>query len=482
MLDDDAIRGLVGDMWRLHESESTWLDRIYEFVTGQRGAPEIPEGAEQEVKDLARLSIKNVLGLVRDSFTQNLSVVGYRDALAVEDDKAWRIWQRNRMDARQAEVYRPAITYGAAFVVVTAGPDGSIWRTRSPRQLLAVFEDAQTDVWPQFAFETWIDQSQAKPRRKGMLYDEQFCYPLDMGGLPSIPVDPNATKYAQANAIQSIGEPYQHGAAVCPVVRFINARDADDLIVGEVAPLLRLQQAINEVNFDRLIVSRFGAFPQKVIAGWTGTPTEVLAASARRVWAFDDPEVKTSSFPAASMDGYNAVLEEMMEHLAMVAQISPAQVTGKMINVSAEALAASEANQQRKLQAKRDSFGESWEQVFALAAEIDGIGAADTEAEVLWRDTEARTFAAIVDGVVKLGQAGIPVEEMLDFIPGMEQQRIQAIRDRLRLNQANQLVAALTALPQQQQPQVQTPMGEMPTQRPSPANMPGALKNGMVTR
>jgi hypothetical protein len=48
----------------------------------------------------------------------------------------------------------------------------------------------------------------------------------------------------------------------CVIVRwwFVNARDAEDLIVGEIAPLLVLQRAINAVNFDRLLTSRFGAF------------------------------------------------------------------------------------------------------------------------------------------------------------------------------------------------------------------------------
>ena len=121
MLDDDGVRGIVDDMWRLHLSERTYLDRIYGFTAGQLGAPHIPEGAEVEIKDLARLSIKNVLGLVRDSFTQNLCVTGYKSALAKENAPAWDMWQRNRMDARQAEVHRPAVTYGASYVVVTEG-------------------------------------------------------------------------------------------------------------------------------------------------------------------------------------------------------------------------------------------------------------------------------------------------------------------------------------------------------------------------
>jgi hypothetical protein len=468
MLDEEEIRTLVTDMWRLHESERVWLDTIYEYVSGMRGQPALPEGSETEIKDLAKLSIKNVLSLVRDSFVQNLSVIGYRDALAKENSAAWLSWQGNRMDARQVEVYRPAVTYGAAYVVVTKDPVlGALWRPRSPRQLLAVYEDPQTDQWPQYAFETWIDQSDAKPFRRGVMYDDSFMYPLVFGELPVVPRDQNHTDMARAAAIKDFGEPVRHGAGQCPVVRFVNARDAEDLIVGEIAPLLTLQRAINTVNFDRLLVSRFGAFPQKVISGWAGTESEVLKASAKRVWTFEDVGVTAQSFPPASMEQYNSVLGEMLEHVAMVAQISPAQVTGKLINVSAEALAAAEANQQRKLQSKRDSFGESWEQTFRLAAEIDGDTATSTDesSEVVWRDTEARAFGAIVDGIAKLAAAGVPIAELLELIPNLTQQKIQAIKDGLRQGQVNQLLAALRP-PLPPPPTAGPPNGQTPQPPP----------------
>jgi hypothetical protein len=149
-----------------------------------------------------------------------------------------------------------------------------------------------------------------------------------------------------------------------------------------------------------------------------------------------------------------------------------------MVNLSAEALAASEANQQRKLTAKRDSFGESWEQCFRLAAEIEGdtATAEDTSSEVMWRDTEARAFGAIVDGVTKLTAAGVPIEELIDLIPGVNQQKAQSIKDALRRGQANQLVAALQASP------VTPALSQMPAAapKPSPANMP--MSNGAITR
>lgn len=447
MLSEKQISALVGDMWTLHLGELVWLDQLYDFTKGLRGRPEVPDGSLQEVKEIAKLSVKNVLGMVRDSFAQNLSVVGYRRATALQNDPAWRMWQRNRMDARQAEVYRPAITYGSAYASALPGGSGPVFRIRSPRQMLATYIEPQLDAWPQYALETWIDKTDAKPRRKGWLLDDEFVYPLDLGEVSTLLADPSHTVPV---TIAEYGTPWRHGATadgdlVCPVVRFVNDRDADDMIVGEIAPLLVDQQAINEVNFDRLIVARFGAFPQKVITGWSGSRSEVLRAAASSVMAFEDDNVKAQTFAAASLDGYNALLEEMVAAVAMKAQISPAQVVGKMVNLSAEALAAAEANQQRKLTAKRESFGESWEQLLRLGAAMDGDEetAIDYGAEVIWRDTEARSFGAVVDGLVKLAGVGVPIEALLSMVPGMTQQQIVGVQNSLRTRQVTALVDEL---------------------------------------
>lgn len=459
-LDQNQIRSLISDMWQLHLSERSWLDRIYEYTKGIRGRPTVPEGASDEVKELARLSVKNICAVVRDSFAQNLSVVGYRTATAAEDAPAWDMWQRNAMDARQAEVHRPALTYGAAYVTVTMGDDGPVFRPRSPRQILAVYDDPTVDRWPQYALETWVTQRDAKPHRRGLLYDDTYMYELDLGTLATNESGVEVNRVTKPISVASVVDVMRHGATfegkpVCPVVRFINDRDADDMIVGEIAPLVLLQQALNSVNFDRLLVSRFGAVPQRVITGWAGSTAEVLKASAMRIWTFEDPDVKAQAFPAGSVEPYNSIIEEMLQHVAMVAQISPSQVTGKMINVSAEALAAAEANQQRKLAAKRESFGESWEQVLRLGAEMAAGGdaeavaenTADAGAEVVWRDTEARSFAAVVDGVTKLASAGVPIEQLLTIVPGMTQQQIQGIKEAMRGGQVNTLVDRLLAAP-----------------------------------
>jgi hypothetical protein len=447
MLDDEELRWLIGQMWRIRLSEQPVLDTIHGYMLGELGWPKVPEGSENEIQDLAALSIKNVLPLVRDAFAQNLCVVGYRDALAKVNDVGWESWQANRMDSRQQEVYRPAITYGVGYVIVTKGDDGStIWRPRSPRQLIAVYEDPQSDEYPQYAVEMWTDYTGAKPHKQCMFYDSEFMYPVDLGEtiITSSPVE-DSLNYRLSGNLQ-FGEPYRHGADHCPVVRFVNGRDADEVIIGEIAPLLTLQRALNSVNFDSLIVGRFAAFPAKVITGWSASPSDVLEASARRVWAFEDTDVKAQSLPAADLTQYDTRLTEMLEFIATVAQISPSRLNPKLSRVSADALAAAEANEQRKTLEKINSFGESWEQAFRLDAEVRGdtVTREDNKAEVVWRESEVRSFAAVVDGITKLAAAGIPIEQLIDMIPGITQAKVESMKVAARREQAVNIVAALS--------------------------------------
>jgi hypothetical protein len=254
-----------------------------------------------------------------------------------------------------------------------------VFRPRSPRQLVCVYEDPQVDRWPQYALEIWIDESDAKPRRRGLLIDEKFTYELDLGFLPT-PVrqeDETVQKVQLTISRDGISDGVPHGATyngqpVCPVVRYINRRNSEDLVEGEIYRLLADQRTINEVNFDRLIVSRFGAFPQKVISNWIGiTEDKALQISAKRALTFED-DVKVQSFPAASLDPYNTLIEKLTEHVGQKAQISPSYLAGgKMVNVSADAAAMAEANQQRKLLAMRESHGESHEQLLQVAAGMD---------------------------------------------------------------------------------------------------------------
>ncbi len=439
MLTPDEVVDITRDLWARHRLELPDHERVNDYVRGKLGVPEVPDGAGDELVDIARMSVKNVLSLVRDAFAQSLAVSGLRSPSETDDAEAWALWQRFKLDARQAEIHRPCITFGTSYAI---GLRDEV-RIRTPRQLFAVYADPHVDDWPVYALETWVDRSGKKPERMARLYDDEAIYSMSLGsaGLVNRSKDGDKVRAAAIRPVQ-VADPEPHGSDYCPVVRYVNARDAEDLVVGEVEPLITQQQAINVVNFDRLTVSRFGAFKQKYAIGWAPESSNELArASAARLIAFADDDVKVGDFDASPVEPYNRILEEMLSHVAMTAQIPPS-LLAPMANLSAEAIAMAEAPYQRKLEEKRESLGESHEQLIRHLARLNGIDFPE-DAEVVWRDTEARSFAQVVDGIVKLNTAGVPIETLLEDIPGWTKQQIDAAKSAVRRRAGSRVLEQL---------------------------------------
>lgn len=437
MLDPEEVVSTVRELWRQHQNELPAHDRVRGYVRGKLGVPEVPEGAGAELQDIARLSVMNVLGTVSAEFSSALSVEGFRSAGAETNAKVWELWQADRMDARQAEVHKPAVDYGTSYAIALKDET----KIRSPRKMIAVYADPTIDQWPIYALEHWIDYSDVKPARKGMLYDDETMYPVDLGNAgirirrqdgDQVSSQAVRIKYDE-DAAEPHGGKLSDGTAVCPVIRFINDRDSEDEVVGEVEPLITDQKALNVVNFDRLVVSRFGAFPQKYAIGWAAADAaELLKTSVARLMAFDDENVKVGSFAAAQVDGYNSILKDMKVHIAKTAKVSVGAVMDKAENVGADTIAALDKSYQNKLGAKCRSFGESWEQYLQLKAAMNGIEVPN-DAEVIWDTREARSFAQVVDGISKLAAADPSLlPELIQDIPGWNQQRVDAARSALR--------------------------------------------------
>ncbi|HEY4268306.1 MAG TPA: phage portal protein [Galbitalea sp.] len=446
MLSPDEVVDVTRDLWKRLQCELPEHDRVRGYALGRRGVPSIPEGAGDELADLARLSVMNVLKPVVDAFS-SISVEGFRSPADETNGDVWDLWQADRLDARQSEVYRPAVQYGSAYTV--ALKDST--RIRSPRQMIAVYTDPSMDLWPIYALEHWIDHSGTKPVRRGFLYDDEFAYPVSLGnaGIRVRRIDGDEFSQQSVRIGYEPGTETAHGGAVdgeavCPAVRFVNDRDTEDCVIGEVSPLITNQRAINAVNFDRLVVSRFGAFPQKYAIGWAASSSDELArVSAARLMAFDDENIKVGDFAQASVEGYNAILGEMKVHVAKTAHVPVGAVVESAQNVGADTIAALDAPYQAKLDAKRRSFGESWEQHLALKAAMNGVTVPD-DAEVVWDTSEARSFAQVIDGISKLVAADPSLlPELLQDIPGWNQQRVDAARAALRRGAGSRVLNAL---------------------------------------
>jgi hypothetical protein len=456
--DEQAVQQAIV-MKRYHDGERAALDSIRRYWRGRQKPPYvIPSAAPREVRQMASMARVNVIGIIIDSLAQSLFVDGFRGRDDGQNNDVWKAWQANKLDARQTGIHRAALAYRAAYAVVLPGDKGPVIRGRSPRQLCALY--GEDPDWPIFGFDR-LGNGLWK------LLDEDGIYYL------SEKQGNAGTRSPEFEFIES----RQHGAGVTPVVRYLDEEDLDaddepepehgrpqgDEIPtgGQVAPYMPLQDQVDLTTFGLLVAQHYSAFRQRWILGWVAEsevnlvekvleqmelegeePTASeradaeaaaatrarLSAAASTLWTFDvDPnEAKIGEFSETSLKGYLDSRESTLKYAATISQTPVHELIGELVNLSAEALAAAEAGKDRKVDERKTNFGESHEQTFWLAGRFasPSIEVPD-EAQVVWRDTSARAFAATVDALGKLvTMLGIPPQELWERVPGATQQDV----------------------------------------------------------
>ncbi|MGX1667943.1 hypothetical protein ACWIG1_44180, partial [Streptomyces sp. NPDC055366] len=111
-----ALTEVAVALHQARQAEAARLDPIHAAVRGSISGIYVPRKATQEYRNLVDQSRFNVLPLVVSQLAQALYVDGYRSSGETENSPLWdTVWQPNRMDARQAGLYRAAIQYGTSY-------------------------------------------------------------------------------------------------------------------------------------------------------------------------------------------------------------------------------------------------------------------------------------------------------------------------------------------------------------------------------
>jgi hypothetical protein len=103
-------------------------------------------------------------------------------------------------------------------------------------------------------------------------------------------------------------------------------------------------------------------------------------------------------------------------------------------NISAEALIGLDAGLVSKTNDKKDAMGEAHEDAMRLAFKSIDPGddrAQFVAAETIWRNTESRSEAQVVDAAIKKQALGVPWEQLMEDLGYSPQQidRMAAMRD-----------------------------------------------------
>lgn len=436
---------LVQEMYMtLRVDRANVFDICHRYFKGDHTRPYAPREATDQIRDLQERSITNWIPLLVNLPSQVSFVDGYRRGTFGSTKEAdgsskpagdvarfspeWECWQRNGFDARQATIYRAALTYGHAFVHVN-NKDEDKKKIRlevlSTRNTIAYFEDPINDVIP-----TNVLTIKSHPRsdtRPGVAvyWDEVNEYTLEYS-------------YGQEFVLK---DTRPHGLDVCPVVRYTCYIDDEGATSGVILPIIPMQDRVNQSAFSTNITADFGAFKVRTAAGLqvnfkidpatgeplldpvTGKPIpEPIAISQAKLLVSGNPDTKFGQLDETPLAGYLLAEDQATKNLAAIAQFPLHALLGNVSNLSAEALNALEAQFMRFLQHLHTSWGDSHEQLFRLicTAMGDSAGAESYGGEVRWRDMSSKAFGAMLDGLAKgVDSLGVPQRAAWSLIPGV---------------------------------------------------------------
>ncbi|MGZ3140808.1 phage portal protein [Lentzea chajnantorensis] len=421
MKPDSVVELVTKELHPMWRTENERVERIDKWQGGHNEDIELPRETTREHRQLRRLAQSPWLRLVTKAVVQGMYVDSYRSPLHPpgKDGDAlsgpWWTWCANRMPVRQIALHRAMVSFGLAYTMVLPGElrgrRTAAITVHSPKRMIAGYKDPGNDDFPMYAL--GVEPSGGKQ----ML---QFVDEMDVHYL-SCDSDGSKVEY-----IEHRGE---HGLGLCPVIRYANELDTEGNATGEVEPYIGSAARIDKTTYDRLLAQHYNSWKIRTATGMAKPDSDEEENKAAMLLRHGDllvnenPEGRFGTLDETDISPMVAAWRADVEALAAVSQTPAHELTGQLVNLSAEALAAARAGLRAKTAESKVSAGASHVQTLRTAALIEGndADAEDMLARVTWQDTEVRSLAQASDALGKAAtMLQIPVQALWGMLPGVE--------------------------------------------------------------
>lgn len=403
-LDATELGGLLSPLTQEIRQEWGRLSTLQKRIDGKLVRTWMPDSADAEYRDLFRKASSPWLAFVRDCIAQGLQIDGYTSEFVWAE-----AWQANGMDGRQGAVNREVVGLGKSFgLSLPSRTGGVVMRPLSALRTFAKFKSPWAD-YPEWVLTRVGKQSASFWQSEWLFVDGEAAYWFT--GDPRTPQDVRVD---------------EHGLGFCPVVQLSNTLAISGEPESSVAPAVPIYQRVVDATFTLQMVQRYGAFPQKWMAGGELDKDENGNANVRpsidsllHASGETGETARFGTFEPADLEKVVAALDAHIKHLSAVCQVPPHYLLGAVVNMSAEGIAAAESGYFRNIGDRQMSIGEGYELWLRTAAAVlDDDAANDTSSQVHWADVSSRSLGQISDAVLKLATVGAPLELLFAMVPG----------------------------------------------------------------
>lgn len=415
-----------------------WYEGNHPLPDPPPNTPALTDGeARKAFTTMSSLAITNMLPPISDTLTAGLRIEGFQfsESGTSTDDEAWRIYQRNYLDADSRLWWNAAGQTGQSFGLVWPGPDGAEITVEDPSQCIVMYV-AGSRRKRAAGLKRWVDED---GYTLATLYTPEWVYKFRSK-------TPNTTLWTPSTGTSDSWEIRQPADEAWPLanplgeVPLVEIRCNAPLRASQFgggrplfAKQINDQRKINHTVMSILIAEDNQSFRQRWATGWDyptnpdGTPDKQAMAkfSASRMAVFNgvegEGEVKVGEFSQADFRPMLEVMGAWVKVIASTSGTPPyAFLIGDMINVAADALARIEGVKAANQRAFADEVGESPEEIMRLALKAEGNPKAnDTGLSIQWAEFEQRTATEQIAVAQAMKELGAPEEVYFAALPNV---------------------------------------------------------------
>ncbi len=313
-------------------------------------------------------------------------------------------WTRTGLALESNEVHETALITGESYLIGWKEDGGEPeFYYNDPRRCWVCYDEDRPKVKRYAA--KWYDSPAGA--RMVLYYPDRIEYYSAEKTFKEIGIDNGG-----ANAFRLEGEavnPY----GIIPVFHFRNGLRR---MKSELQNVTELQDAINKLLCDMMVTAEFSAFPARYVI--SNADIAELRNSPNQIWDLPagmdgGQSTQVGTLAAADLANYSDQIDRLASSIAIITSTPKHYFSSTSDALSGEALITMEAPLVKKVQNRRELFGDTWSEVGAFACLLEGVTIDKVDIVPQWGKAESEQPLTETEIIRNYIGAGLPKKTAL---------------------------------------------------------------------
>ena len=331
------------------------------------------------------------------------------------------VWAEAGLSLESAEVHESALVCGESFLIGWKDEGQPIeFYFNDPRRA-ACFYDSDRPKVKTYAAKWWDSDDGCHLL---LYYPDRLERYLAAGKMMS---DLRTQDGANAFRLEPDGisaNPF----GVIPVFHFRNSLRSHE---SDLKNVTEIQDAINKLFCDMMVTAEFSAFPARYVI--SSAEIDTLQNAPNMIWDLPaglegQQNTQVGTLEAANLNNYSGQIEALAQSISSITRTPRHYFEHQGGQISGEALITMEAPLVKKVQQKRELYGDVWQEVGQFALLVNGYVIRKNDVQPQWGQAEADQPLTEAQILTSYRSAGLPLRSALR-ICGYTDAEIQLVEE-----------------------------------------------------